>query len=416
MNPARNHLLLSFSSLPTVPKAFLKPYPNTVAPSALAMNIQDTIEQAFKAAGLDTRSGPMRGVTDTIRTALASAGLGDERAPPAAAADDAIDVVAREVRSPLADKPDTADAAGVDGPGQFLLLSHKAAAGSRDYKLYIPARKAGSGTRTMPLVVMLHGCTQSADDFAAGTQMNRLADQLGFFVVYPEQAASANPSRCWNWFRAADQVRQGGEPELLAGLVRAVAAGHAVDPQRIFVAGLSAGAAMAVVLGETYPELFAAVGAHSGLPYAAAHDIPSAMAAMKGQPVMGRSHLPGTAADPRRPTTQAVPVIVFHGDRDHTVQASNGEHIATQALQAHALKADLSSTTEQGSASGGRRYTRTWHADASGRTRVEIWTLHGAGHAWSGGSAAGSYTDPIGPDASAEMLRFFLAPSPTGKV
>jgi poly(hydroxyalkanoate) depolymerase family esterase len=168
--------------------------------------------------------------------------------------------------------------------------------------------------------------------------MNRRADEQGFLVVYPEQASSANPSRCWNWFRAEDQVRQGGEPELIAGIVRAVAAGHAVDPQRIYVAGLSAGAAMAVILGETYPELFAAVGAHSGLPYAAAHDIPSAMAAMKGHAVMGRAHLPGTADDPRRPTTQAVPVIVFHGDRDHTVQHSNGEHIAEQATQAHAQK------------------------------------------------------------------------------
>jgi poly(hydroxyalkanoate) depolymerase family esterase len=433
VNPAFNlFLLFSFTSLPTVPKASLKPSPNTVAPSALAMNIQDTIERALASAGLNTRSGPMRGVTETIRQSLASAGLvgaespGTPAAPARKARDTPIDVVAREVVDAPATTPAAAPgaaskpAAADKAPGQFLQRSFKAAAGARDYKLYIPAQKSGQSAKQaakpMPLVVMLHGCTQSADDFAAGTQMNRLADEQGFLVVYPEQASGANPSRCWNWFRSEDQQRGSGEPALLAGIVEAVGKECAVDPQRVFVAGLSAGAAMAVVLGETYPELFAAVGAHSGLPYASAHDIPSAMAAMKGHPVMGRAHLPGTAADPRRPTTQAVPVIVFHGDRDHTVQANNGEHIATQAIRVHALKADLSTTTEQGTARGGRRYTRTCHADASGRTRVEIWTLHGAGHAWSGGSAAGSFTDPIGPDASAEMLRFFLAPPRTGKV
>jgi len=371
------------------------------------MNIQDTIERALKAAGLNTQSGPLRGVTDTIRNALASAGLGGQGG--ARPAHDTIDVVAREVGTPVAD-------ADVDAPptvGQFVRRTHSAAAGSRDYKLYIPARKAGQRAKALPLVVMLHGCTQSADDFAAGTQMNRLADQHGFLVAYPEQSSSANPSRCWNWFRAEDQVRQGGEPELIAGIVQAVADEQPVDPKRIYVAGLSAGAAMAVILGETYPELFAAVGAHSGLPYAAAHDISSAMAAMKGgRGAMGMGHFPGTADDPRRPTTQAVPVIVFHGDRDHTVQHSNGEHIAEQATQAHTLKAGkagLKTATEQGTASSGRSYTITRQTDASGRPRVEAWTLHGAGHAWSGGDAAGSYTDRNGPDASAEMLRFFLA-------
>lgn len=381
----------------------MKQPPTQPAPGTLATHIQDTIEQAFKTAGLDAHSGPMRGVSDTIRQALASAGLGDDRAPPAAGAE-VIDVVAREVPDPQGG-PTTADR-----PGRFVLRTHRSALGSLDYKLYMPARRVGSDDQQpLPLVLMLHGCTQSADDFAAGTQMNRLADQHGFWVVYPEQAASANASRCWNWFRAQDQLRHGGEPEMLAGIVTAVSAAHAVDPQRMYVAGLSAGAAMAVVLGETYPELFAAVGAHSGLPYAAAHDIPSAMAAMKGHPVMGQAHLPGTANDPRRPITQSVPVIVFHGDRDHTVQASNGERIAAQAVQAHALKMTLTSTTEQGTASGGRRYTRTRHADASGRTRVEFWKLHGAGHAWSGGHPSGSFTDAAGPDASAEMLRFFLA-------
>ncbi|OGB15355.1 MAG: hypothetical protein A3E51_21220 [Burkholderiales bacterium RIFCSPHIGHO2_12_FULL_67_38] len=403
------------------------------------MNIQDTIERALKAAGLNTRSGPMRGVTETIRRALSSAGLGGGVTPPPNAApaprapgkSDTIDVVAREVatppdtEAPAAKRPatepappaeaeDTAEAAQA-AEGQFLAGSFSAAVGSRAYKLYLPPQAAKAKVRAMPLVVMLHGCTQSADDFAAGTQMNRLADQHGFLVLYPEQAVAANASRCWNWFRAESQAREGGEAELIADMVQAMVAEHPVDAKRVFVAGLSAGAAMAVILGETYPELFAAVGAHSGLPYAAAHDISSALSAMKGHAVMGMPHFPGTADDPRRQTTQAVPTIVFHGDHDRTVKPSNAEHIEQQALGAHAAQpaaagpAGLSSRTEQGVAPGGRGYTRTVHSDASGQPRVEVWTLHGAGHAWSGGDAAGSYTDSNGPDASAEMLRFFMA-------
>jgi poly(hydroxyalkanoate) depolymerase family esterase len=264
------------------------------------------------------------------------------------------------------------------------------------------------------MMVMLHGCTQSADDFATGTQMNRLADEHGFLVVYPEQAAHANASKCWNWFKPQDQLRGAGEPSLIAGIVREVAQQHGADPRRIFVAGLSAGAAMAVVLGETYPELFAGVGAHSGLPYGSAHDIPSALAAMKGgrSSIAGLKSVPGEAGAPRRKAVQAVPVIVFHGDRDHTVQQTNGAQIVRQAQEAHDATAEghtLRASTQAGVASGGRRFSRTVHADREGQVRIESWTLHGAGHAWSGGHAGGSYTDGTGPDASAEMVRFFMA-------
>ncbi len=370
------------------------------------MNINDTIGKALAQAGLDTHSGPLKGVTETIRKALASAGLGggSETTPTHTGIHtDVIDVVARDIS-----KPPTAPPKGV---GRFTARTLQHPAGARDYKLYRPAAPASAPNAPRPLVVMLHGCTQSADDFAAGTQMNRLADAHGFLVLYPEQSASANASRCWNWFRPQDQLREGGEPALIAAMVQAVMKDHSVDAQRVFVAGLSAGAAMAVILGETWPDLFAAVGAHSGLPFAAAHDIPSAMAAMKGRGAMGRAHFPGTADDPRRSATHAVPTIVFHGDRDHTVQLSNGEHIANQARQA---TPSLGARSETGTAAGGRRYTREVHADTGGRVLVEQWTVHGAGHAWSGGNAAGSYTDNAGPDASAEMLRFFLAQAPRG--
>jgi poly(hydroxyalkanoate) depolymerase family esterase len=240
-----------------------------------------------------------------------------------------------------------------------------------------------------------------------------LADQHGFLVAYPEQAADANPSKCWNWFSTRDQLRDAGEPSIIAGIVRDVIARDGADPRRVFVAGMSAGAAMAVVLGETYPELFAGVGAHSGLPYGSAHDVSSALAVMKGRGTATRlsAGLPGASSPIDRTATQAIPVIVFHGDRDHTVQQSNGAEIVRQAGDAHAGETAraLAETTQRDTVPGGRSYTRTVHADATGRPRIESWVLHGAGHAWSGGDRSGSYTDPKGPDASAEMIRFFLA-------
>ncbi len=378
-----------------------------------AKAIQATIQRALVSAGLDTTTGPLRSLTETLRRALGSGDTAEAGARPLAG-EPAIDVEARVINpghagsdeQPASQPPGHAQVSAAFLTGEF---SH--AAGSRSYKLYVPAR---SGATLLPMVVMLHGCTQSADDFAAGTQMNRLADERGFMVLYPEQAAHANPAKCWNWFKAQDQQRDAGEPALLAAMVSELAARHGAERERTFVAGLSAGAAMAVILGETYPELFAGVGAHSGLPYGSAHDVASAMAAMKGGrgAMSGLSGLPGQPAAARRQTAQAVPIIVFHGDRDHTVQQTNGAEIVQQAKDAHqaaAAGATLRTTTQPGVAPGGRRYSRTVHADATGQPQIESWTLHGAGHAWSGGNASGSYTDAAGPDASAEMLRFFMA-------
>jgi poly(hydroxyalkanoate) depolymerase family esterase len=376
-------------------------------------NITDTIERALSSAGLDTSSGPMQSVSETIRRALSSGGISGV-SHPASGDESVVDVAARVIREPQDQEhePTRSPAHTPDLPGAFVTREFSSPAGARAYKLYVPAQKSEA---PLPLIVMLHGCTQSAEDFAAGTQMNRLAEEHGFLVAYPEQAASANVSRCWNWFKTADQVRDSGEPSLIAGIVNEIAEAHQVDRRRIFVAGLSAGAAMAVILGEAYPEIFAGVGAHSGLPFASASDIPSAMAAMKG----GRSGMAGLAgltnagAGARSKTTQAMPTIVFHGDRDHTVQQSNGTAIVQQASEAYAAatsdKSVLESTTQRGTASGGRSFSRIVMTDPTGQPYLESWTLHGAGHAWSGGNASGSYTDAKGPDASAEMVRFFLA-------
>ena len=269
---------------------------------------------------------------------------------------------------------------------RFLERSFAGASGQLTYKLYVPSR---GGTAPLPLVVMLHGCTQSPDDFAAGTRMNQWAEQEGFLVAYPAQSRTANAQKCWNWFRTVDQGRS-GEPALIVGMVNEIARDEAVDPTRIYVAGLSAGGAAAAVLGQNYPEIFAAVGVHSGLACGAAADMASAFAAM-------RSGAIGV------PTGAGVPTIVFHGDHDSTVAPINGAQVLAQAEG----KAPLTAQVENGRSPGGVGYTRTLQTDADGRPVSEHWVLHGAGHAWAGGDPAGSYTDPRGPDATAAMLRFF---------
>jgi len=273
--------------------------------------------------------------------------------------------------------------------------------GKRRYKLFIPSTYRAASPASHPLLVLLHGCTQSPDDFAAGTRMNRLAEQHGFLVAYPAQSTAANSSKCWNWFRPADQERQGGEADLLAALTKSIIGKYSINPDQVYVAGLSAGAAMAVILGVTHPDVFAAVGAHSGLPFRAALDVPSAFAAMSGKSA--------SPAHVSRASTEthglAIPLIVFHGDRDKTVAASNADALVRQTVTA--CTGQPAGKVTEGTA-GGRRYTRTVYTSLSGRALIELWKIQGAGHAWSGGSANGTYAVASGPDASAEMVRFFM--------
>jgi len=283
---------------------------------------------------------------------------------------------------------------------QYLSRSYACAAGRRSYKLYVPSRQR-AGRR--PLLVMLHGGTQGPDDFAAGTRMNGLAEEHGFLVAYPSQCKSANPSLCWNWFKPEDQVRGAGEPSIIAGITDEIVAGYDIDPQRVFVAGLSAGGAMAGVMGATYPEVYAAVGVHSGLPYRSATDVASAFSAMRGDPGLQRRQ---RKTGPRSDHALRVRTIVFHGDADQIVHPSNAAKI---------IEAKTGDTVERAKvrSSASRAYTRAVTRDKTGTVVVEQWLIHGSGHAWSGGSADGTYTDPHGPDASREMLRFFLEALPS---
>jgi poly(hydroxyalkanoate) depolymerase family esterase len=279
---------------------------------------------------------------------------------------------------------------GAPGERRFEQRSFSNAAGSRAYKLYVPS---GHADEPLPLLVMLHGCTQSPDDFAAGTRMNLIAEEQKFLVAYPAQPSSANMGKCWNWFNSGDQRRDNGEPSIIAGITREIMEKFPVEPERVYIAGLSAGGAAAANMGSLYPDLYAAIGVHSGLACGAASDMPSAFTAMKQGATATKSRLGG----------ETVPAIVFHGDRDTTVHPANGDDVVVQAKGG----ANLQATVTSGVAAGGRKFTRTVHADAKGLPVAEHWILHGAGHAWSGGDASGSYTDPRGPDASREMMRFF---------
>jgi poly(hydroxyalkanoate) depolymerase family esterase len=303
-------------------------------------------------------------------------------------------LLTRGVQLPPGTKAGKLASVSVPEGGRFVERSYNNSSGTRSYKLYIPSGYTG---QAVPLIVMLHGCTQNPDDFAAGTRMNERAEQHTFLVAYPAQAGNANMQKCWNWFQAADQQRGRGEPSLIAGITRQVVDEYEVAEGRVYIAGMSAGGAMAAIMGATYPDLYAAIGVHSGLAPGSAHDLSSAFTAMRqGGPVV---------AAPNEERTEIVPTIVFHGDRDTTVHPRNGERLL--AITGGQNGSSPRVRTRQGRAPGGYEYTRFSYHDANGRTLLERWSVHGLGHAWSGGSYPGSYTDPRGPDASSEMVRFF---------
>ena len=331
------------------------------------------------------------------------------------------------------DAPAPADAPAVEAPApppapspkpraaSFAELSFRSGDMPYAYRLYVPGSDgtpapltAAGSPALLPLVVLLHGCKQDAADFAIGTGMNELAEAEKYLVLYPEQSSNANSMRCWNWFDAAHQSRDSGEPKMIAALIRKVIKTHGADPSRVYIAGLSAGGAMAAIMAGLYPELFAAVGVHSGLPPGAATDVISAFSAMRRGARKGRAAA-GSANDAQADENDAfvMPTIVFHGSADKTVNPDNGDQITEAALAALysagiTLKKVEQSENSPGSPSGRRDTTRTIYRATDGKSFVEHWAIGSGPHAWSGGDAAGSFTDPHGPSASQAMVDFFL--------
>ena len=375
----------------------------------------DSIQRWMREVSRLTQSGRFAKAAQFIQQSMTGTPVEPSSVNPETVIELPMSDAATAAPTPPADAAAAAEQAGHQGVS--LAGQHTEAGLTRAYILYLPPAVASPAVpASVPLVVMLHGCSQSPDDFAAGTGMNELACEQGFAVLYPAQAQDANAGRCWNWYEPGHQRRGSGEPAVLAGLTRSVIAQHGLDARRVYVAGLSAGGAMAAVLGQTYPDLYAAVGIHSGLASGAASDLMSALSAMKhgrGAAAADSTNEKVTALTPQAlGASHPVPTIVFHGDSDGVVHPDNGMHAVEAAIAAGELDIMASAAAvalvEQGVSPKGRGYTRTTHPHAELHlNQAEHWLLHGGGHAWSGGSAQGSFTDPDGPDATREMWRFF---------
>jgi poly(hydroxyalkanoate) depolymerase family esterase len=312
--------------------------------------------------------------------------------------------------------PNTANA------GEWVTGSASNAAGSRNYLLWVPSTY--DKRKPTALVMLLHGCMQTPQDVAAISGMNLVADKNNFLVVYPEQTREANPLRCWNWFDAKHQERDSGEPALLAAIIKQVGSTHNLDARRVYVAGISAGAAMAVVMGAAYPDLFSGIGVMAGLGFKAGTTVETGLAAMKqGGPdpkQLGLLAFEAMTKGPRGKSVRRMPVIVFHGDADPYLSPLNADQVIAQWAKTNdylddgkdnaSVKAEPARTFEE-SVPGGHDYIRYVYGDHSDRLLMEKWIVKGLGHAWSGSPAAAPFADPKGPNASAEMWRFFTEAS-----
>lgn len=312
--------------------------------------------------------------------------------------------------SPL-DAPIGSSTMGAD-TGRFVSGVFESMNGTRVYKLYVPG--SFDKTKRQMLVVMLHGCTQDADDIARGTQLNEAAERDGFLVLYPEQPSSANPKKCWNWYDPAHQRRDAGEPAIIAGLTTRTMRDYAIDDARVYLAGVSAGGAMATQVAAAYPELFAALMLHSSPPFSAATNVVSALQVMQ-KGVADPLDNARQAVESMGKRKRAIPVLVVHGAKDAVVASVNGEQAALQWAATSRLATGAGVGTapkplevEYGEANG-YRFTRRRFHEANGHELVAFVLVEGLGHAWSGGSTTGTFTDARGPDATQLMLDFFRA-------
>ncbi|AYQ28662.1 hypothetical protein DT070_11900 [Polaromonas sp. SP1] len=375
--------------------ALMALFPDFLA-KAKALTTQGKLMEATRAIqqglGFRPQTSPRPAQAAVYRETLESPVQTPRVFTPAHADENATDVAFRET---VRHTPETeAPTRPSRGPSSFDLHVFEQGQTRYAYRLFVPARVDDS---PIPLVVMLHGCKQDSADFANGTAMNEIAEREKFMVLYPEQPRTANSMGCWNWFDPAHQSRGQGEPAMIAALTRQVASTHGVDPARIYVAGLSAGAAMAALMGQLYPEIYAAVGVHSGLAPGAAHSVASAFSAMSKGP------------GPRAKTAAiGIPVIIFQGSGDSTVAQSNADAIIQSELAAWSSKGSALAQNEKAiEAAGQRLSTATVWSDGTGKPIVESWAIDAGPHAWAGGHASGSFTDPKGPNASRAMVAFF---------
>jgi len=285
--------------------------------------------------------------------------------------------------------------------GQFVTREIETAAGPRRYKLYVPS--SYDGTTAVPLLVVLHGCTQDPDNAARGTRFNQAAEQSKLLVAYPEQPPSANGLKCWNWFDAAHQKRDQGEPALIASITRQVVADMKVDSRRIYIVGLSAGAAMALTVAYAYPDIYAAAGLHSGIAYGVATSTPEAIRRM-GIGAADPADYAGLVSRGMG-SNRAIRAIVFQGKSDKTVNPANADNIVTQLLTGFDSKVAAEHTQSSGITAKGYHFTRRTYGNP---VVIEEWSVDELGHAWSGGSSDGTYVDEKGPDATREIVRFLL--------
>lgn len=286
--------------------------------------------------------------------------------------------------------------------GEFLLREIATPDGPRRFKLYVPSRYDKS--RPVPLLVVLHGCTQDPDDIARGTRFNAIGEEKGMLVAYPEQPQKANGLKCWNWFDSAHQRRDQGEPALIATITQRVIADYRVDARRVYIVGLSAGAAMALTVAYAYPGVFAAAGVHSGIAYGAATSLGDAMRAM-GAGAADPVSLP-SAVVKGMGGRRYFPAIVFQGAADKSVKVINASQVVAQLSKLHAGRGLRKLAETRGISEGGYHFTKTVYGNR--RPLIEEWIVDELGHAWSGGSSDGTYTDPKAPDASREIVRFLL--------
>jgi poly(hydroxyalkanoate) depolymerase family esterase len=299
----------------------------------------------------------------------------------------------------------------------------RAAGGSRNFKLWVPAtlgkNENKNKDRAWPLVMLLHGCTHDAEDMAAISGMNAVADANRFLVVYPEQSRMANLLKCWKWFNPKHQMRDAGEPSILAAVVEQVCSSHNVDRDRVYVAGVSAGGAMASILAATYGDIFAGAAIFAGAEFKAATSFSEALAAMtRGGPDpvrQGQLAFEAMRSGLARKNRRRMPVIVFHGTADNRVHPINADQAITQWSKTNECLAAqhaengfrLTETVIDAKEPDGYPYRKHIYVDSDARVLMEKWLVEGLGHAWSGSPKPSKYGDPKGPKASAEIWRFF---------